>query len=45
MKCKASKEMQDIEEVTMKNGGKMAKGKCVSCGTTVCKILPKNKEE
>ena len=28
---------------TMKNGAGMAKGKCPTCGTTVCAIQPKAK--
>ncbi len=43
MRCKGPKEMKDIEEVPMKNGSTMAKGKCVDCGCTVCKILGKKK--
>lgn len=43
MKCKAPKEMTDVEITTTKTGGKMAKGKCADCGCTVCKFLPKEK--
>jgi len=39
MKCKASKEMKDTEEVTMKNGRKAMKGVCTQCGTKMFKIL------
>lgn len=45
MRCKAPKEMKDIEVSTMKNGGKMAKGTCVDCGCKMCKILPRDKAE
>jgi len=41
MRCKATKEMKDVEESTMKNGGTMAKGVCVDCGCKMCKILGK----
>ncbi len=39
VKCKASKEMKDTENVTMKNGRKAMKGKCTDCGTGMYKIL------
>lgn len=42
MRCKGPKEMTVKEINTMKNGGKMAKGECVDCGCTMCKILPKD---
>lgn len=41
MKCKANVEMQDGKEVITKNKMRMLKGKCPTCGTTVCKILGK----
>lgn len=41
MKCKAKKEMKEAQEVTMKNGRKALKGKCVTCGTVMMKILGK----
>jgi hypothetical protein len=41
VKCKSKKEMQDGKETTMKNGRKMMKGKCGTCGTTMCRILGK----
>ncbi len=41
LKCKAKKEMKDAEEVTMKNGRKAMKGKCLNCGTGMFKILGK----
>ena len=39
VKCKAKKEMQAAEEVTMKNGRKAMKGKCPDCGTSLFRIL------
>lgn len=44
MTCKGPKEMKDIEVVTTKTGGRMARGTCVDCGKTVCKFLPKEKK-
>jgi NAD-dependent SIR2 family protein deacetylase len=38
VKCKAKREMNDAEDVTMKNGKKAKKGKCPDCGTTMFKI-------
>ncbi|MDR3136737.1 MAG: DUF5679 domain-containing protein [Coriobacteriales bacterium] len=32
VKCKSKKEMQDVQEVTSKNGRPMLKGTCPSCG-------------
>lgn len=39
VKCKASKEIAEAVEVTMKNGRKAIKGKCPVCGTVMFKIL------
>ncbi|MCX5705682.1 MAG: DUF5679 domain-containing protein [Candidatus Omnitrophica bacterium] len=39
VKCKASKEMKDTEQVTMKNKRRAMKGKCTDCGTGMYKIL------
>ncbi len=39
LKCKAKKEMKDGKEITMKNGRKAMKGKCLDCGTGMFKIL------
>ena len=39
VKCKASKEMKDTEQVTMKNGRRAMKGKCTDCSTGMYKIL------
>jgi len=41
VKCKASKEMKDEQQVTMKNGRLAAKGKCPSCNTGMYRILGK----
>ena len=41
VKCKASKEMKDEQKVTFKNGRNALKGKCTTCGTSMCKILGK----
>jgi len=39
VKCKSKKEMQDTEEVTLKNGRRAMKGKCPDCGTSLFRIL------
>ena len=41
LKCKSKKEMQNEEQVTLKNGRKAMKGKCPDCGTGMFKILEK----
>ncbi|MBW2990724.1 hypothetical protein KY348_03400 [Candidatus Woesearchaeota archaeon] len=41
MKCKAEREMVDGKEVITKNKMKMMKGKCSTCGTTMCRIMGK----
>lgn len=38
VKCKAKKEVNDPEKVTMKNGRPAMKAKCPTCGTTMFKI-------
>jgi hypothetical protein len=43
VKCKASKEIKDPKQVTMKNGRPAMQGKCPDCGTGIYKILPKAK--
>ena len=45
MKCKDQKEMKDIKLSKTKRGTFMAKGKCKSCDTTVCKIMSKDQAE
>ncbi len=39
VKCKAKRQMQDGEKVTMKNGRPAMKGKCPECGTGLYRIL------
>jgi|TARA_B100000959_G_C14904001_1_gene592182 hypothetical protein len=41
VKCKAKREIENGEEVTMKNGRKAMKGKCGTCGTGMYRILGK----
>ena len=41
VKCKDHREMDEAEEVTMKNGRKAMKGKCPKCDTGMYKILGK----
>lgn len=41
VKCKAKRDMENTEDVEMKNGRKARKGKCKSCGTGMYKILGK----
>lgn len=45
MKCREQKDMKDIEMTQTKRGGFMAKGKCVDCGTGVCRIMSKTDAE
>ena len=39
MKCKAKREMEQAEEVVMKNKRKALKGSCSKCSTRMFKIL------
>lgn len=39
MKCKEQKDMKDVQMTQTSRGGYMAKGKCITCGTGVCKIM------
>ena len=41
MKCQTQKKMKNAEITQTSRGGFMAKGKCESCGTTVCKMCSK----
>jgi len=43
VKCKKKVEMKDPKESKTKKGTKIAKGKCSTCGTTVCRMggIPK----
>ena len=38
MKCKAKREMKDVQAVTMKNGKPANQGVCPECGTKIFKI-------
>ena len=38
VKCKKKTEMKDPKETKTKRGVKMFKGKCPTCGITVCRI-------
>ena len=41
MKCKAQKEIADVQMTMTARGGYMAKGKCKDCGCGMCKIMSK----
>ena len=38
LKCRAHREMQEPEEVTLKNGRLATRGKCGECGTTMFRM-------
>ena len=38
VKCKAKKEMKNVQEITMKNGRPAITGICPDCGTKMFKI-------
>ena len=38
MKCKTKREMQNAEQITMKNGRPASKGTCPVCSTKMFKI-------
>ncbi|HUV72605.1 MAG TPA: DUF5679 domain-containing protein [Clostridia bacterium] len=38
VKCRAKKDVDDVERVTMKNGKPAMKAKCPDCGTQMFKI-------
>ncbi len=38
MKCKTKREMQNAEQITMKNGRPATQGVCPVCGTKMFKI-------
>ena len=44
VKCKAKTDIQDAEEVTMKNGRLAIKGKCPKCQTKVFRITGNKKK-
>ena len=39
VKCKSKKEIVDALDETMKNGRRAIRGKCLTCGTVMFKIL------
>lgn len=43
VRCKATRELSDVQQVTLKNGRPAIKGKCTKCGTSVFRILPSKK--
>ena len=38
VKCKAPREIQDPQQITMKNGRPATQGRCPVCGTRIFKI-------
>ncbi|HLD05602.1 MAG TPA: DUF5679 domain-containing protein [Candidatus Nanoarchaeia archaeon] len=40
VKCKSKREIKDGKETKNAKGRRMMKGKCPTCGTIVCRILP-----
>jgi hypothetical protein len=38
VKCKAKRDMQDEQKITMKNGKPATEGKCPVCGTKMFRI-------
>ena len=38
VKCKASREIKDAKQITMKNGRPATEGTCPVCGTKILKI-------
>jgi Domain of unknown function (DUF5679) len=38
VKCKASREIKDAKQITMKNGRPATQGSCPVCGTKIFKI-------
>jgi hypothetical protein len=45
VKCREKREMQDEEEVTMKNGRPAVQGKCPVCGTKLFRIKSTKKAD
>lgn len=45
MKCREQKPIKDAGITQTAKGGYMAKGKCSTCGTVVCKIMSKDNAE
>jgi len=44
VKCKKKTDIQNSQEVTMKNGRSAVKGTCKTCGTNVYRILGNSKK-
>jgi hypothetical protein len=38
LKCRASREISDAQQVTLKNGRPATQGKCPVCGTKITRI-------
>ena len=38
LKCRASREIQNAQQVTMKNGRSATRGNCGECGTTMFRM-------
>ena len=38
LKCRESREMQEAEQITMKNGRAATRGKCAECGAAMFRI-------
>lgn len=45
VKCKGKKEIKDGQKVPSAHNRFMLKGVCPTCGTVVCRFLPKEKKE
>jgi hypothetical protein len=45
MRCRCQKEISEGVEVVTKNKMRMLKGKCIDCGTVICKMLGKAVEK
>ena len=45
MKCKEQKDMKEAQIVKTARGGFMAKGKCDTCDTGMCKIMSESDAE
>ena len=41
VKCKSKQQMNETQEITMKNKRRAVKGKCPKCGTGMFKIIGK----
>jgi RNase P subunit RPR2 len=45
VKCREMRNIQDPQEVTMKNGRPAIRGKCGTCGTTIQRIVSMKKSD